>query len=129
MKAEHRHELRTNVLADRMGRIFETMKSPGQQSSVLAWTMIGLVVVVIVTWQVLASSAASSNAVLWAKNNAATHDDQTKMFDDLVALAENNHGTLAGRTSRFEAARYLFDMSEGATTSQNRADSVSRLSM
>ena len=40
MKAEKRHQLQRNALADRMGRLFETMKSSPRSSSTLVWAFI-----------------------------------------------------------------------------------------
>ena len=44
MKAEHRKELETNVLADRMGRMIQTIKKRPQRRTVL-WVILALVVV------------------------------------------------------------------------------------
>ncbi len=47
MKAEHRKELETNVLADRMGRLLDTVKQKPQRGTV-GWVVLGVVVVVVV---------------------------------------------------------------------------------
>jgi len=44
MKAEHRKELQTNVLADRMGRMIQTIKQRPQRRTVL-WVILALIVV------------------------------------------------------------------------------------
>lgn len=46
MKAEHRKELETNVLADRMGRLLDTVKQKPQRGTV-GWVVLGVVVVVV----------------------------------------------------------------------------------
>jgi hypothetical protein len=46
MKAEHRKELQTNVLADRMGRMVQRIKTPPNRRSIL-WMVLVLVVVII----------------------------------------------------------------------------------
>ena len=46
MKAEHRKELQTNALADRMGRFFQRMKARPRKKSVFLWFVVILVVVV-----------------------------------------------------------------------------------
>jgi tetratricopeptide (TPR) repeat protein len=43
MKAEHRKELQTNALADRLGRLIQNVKSPPQKRSVFYWVL-GLLV-------------------------------------------------------------------------------------
>lgn len=46
MKAEHRKELETNVLADRMGRLLDTVKQKPQRGTV-GWVVLGVVVLVV----------------------------------------------------------------------------------
>ena len=46
MKAEHRKELETNVLADRMGRLLDTVKQKPQRGTV-GWVVLGVVVAVV----------------------------------------------------------------------------------
>ena len=47
MKAEHRKELETNVLANRMGRLLETAKQKPQRGTVM-WILFGVAVLVVV---------------------------------------------------------------------------------
>src|SRR5262245_50618170 len=45
MKAEHRKELQTNALADRMGRLLQSFKSRPRRTSLLIWLLvIGVIV-------------------------------------------------------------------------------------
>jgi hypothetical protein len=127
MKAEHRHQLQTNVLADQMGRLYQNMKSPGQTSSVLGWTLGGLLIVAVVAWQYLAGTALTDGSALWLNADAATHDDPSSMLRRLEILADDSHGTLAGRTARFEVARLMFEMGERDDAIMSRAESVKSL--
>jgi hypothetical protein len=127
MKAEHRHQLQTNVLADQMGRFYQSMKSPGQTSSVLGWTLGGLLIAAVVAWQYLAGTALTDGSALWLNADAATHDNPNTMLARLENLGGDNPGTLAGRTALFETARLMFEMGERDDAFMSRADSAKSL--
>jgi len=66
MKAEHRKELHTNLLADRMGRMVQRVRSRPSRRSVL-WILLALVVVVVlVGWTIIANNKRSLMSGLWA---------------------------------------------------------------
>ena len=93
MKAEHRKELQTNALADRLGRFVQNMKSTTQSSSVLVWVIIILVLAGLVgLWLYWRSSSKNARSLTWVT------------LDNLSARAEG--GTL-GLTEeiRTEATR------------------------
>jgi hypothetical protein len=127
MKAEHRRELQTNVLADQMGRLIKGMKTPGRTSSALGWTFAALIIVAIVVWQYLAGSALTDSSALWLDADAATHDNPVSMMKRLGDLGQDNPGTLAGRTANFELARMFFEEGESVSTSTLRTDSLKSL--
>ncbi|MGE3806104.1 MAG: tol-pal system YbgF family protein [Gemmataceae bacterium] len=120
MKGEHRKELQTNILADRMGRFMHDMRSQPQSRSAAIIVLIGLAIVTYLAWQVTMARTDRTNQ--W-----------TRLDEDLVGQIamnspENETGvlvrefdrvsneapyTLAGRTARFQRARLL--LSTGMT--------------
>jgi len=107
MKAEHRKELHTNYLADRMGRLVQGMKSgPKSTGPMVAWVLVSLTIGTVIVWYVAAMN--SNRSPLWVQ----FEDDANKR--DLAALAKlagSHPSTLPGRASRFEIAR--IDLQEG----------------
>ena len=100
MKAEHRKELHTNLLADRMGRLVQGMKSGTRSASMSAW-IIGLIVVGLAVAWYFAKGSAVSQSKAWVDLNTA-HDTST-----LKRIALENAGSLPARTARFQQARLL----------------------
>src|SRR5438132_9452135 len=75
MKAEHRKELQTNFLADRMGRLMQGMKAGPQTSgSVVIWVLAALTIGTIVAWYVAGMN--SNRSPLWVRfeKDSADHD-------------------------------------------------------
>jgi hypothetical protein len=104
MKAEKRHQLQTNVLADHMGRFVQTMKTAPTSTSVLVWVFTILVLVTFAVWQIASSVTRASNSDLWTEVDAATRDFANGP-ETLKKLADENRGTIAGRTARFQLSR------------------------
>jgi hypothetical protein len=100
MKAEHRKELQTNVLADRMGRLVQGVKSGTKSASAGAW-IIGLIVLGIAVAWYFARGSMVSQSKAWVDLNTA-QDTST-----LKRIALENAGTLPARTARFQQARLL----------------------
>jgi hypothetical protein len=100
MKAEHRKALHTNVLADRMGRLVQGMKSGSRPTSVGVWIIGAIVLGIAVAWYFAKSSMAGQSRA-WVELNTAG-DSST-----LKRIALENAGTLAARTARFQQARLL----------------------
>jgi hypothetical protein len=65
MKAEHRKELETNALADRVGRAVQGMKQAPQKRTVLWLVLIGIVVVVAVLFYRRAQVRYDENSKEW----------------------------------------------------------------
>ncbi len=122
MKREHRKELHTNVLADRMGRLLQGMKA-APQSSVLIWVFLLLTLLTIASWQYYASSTRSNRSGLWVQLDKATRDPDVASHE-LAVFANKNHGSIAGRTARFELARIRFQDGQENLTSFRRTDAV-----
>jgi hypothetical protein len=107
MKAEHRKELQTNFLADRMGRLMQGMKAGPQSSgSVVIWFLAALTIGTIIAWYV--ASANSNRSPLWVRFEEDSSSE--KNFDDLKRLADDNPGTLPARAARFQYARVLLQI-------------------
>src|SRR5260370_12442992 len=101
MKAEHRKELQTNYLADRMGRLVQGMRAgPQSTSSMVAWVFVSLTIGTVVVWYV--ASGNSNRSPLWVKFD---EDSNQHNMAGLINLAGKNPATLPARASRFQVAR------------------------
>src|SRR5262249_39100901 len=100
MKAEHRKELQTNALADRLGRMLQGMKSRPQAAPVIFWVVAGLLVVGIVgtIWYLRARSSTRYSQAL------AAVDDTTDL-EELQKIAADNKHSLPGRLALLKIAR------------------------
>ncbi len=104
MKAEHRKELHTNLLADRMGKLLQSVKAGPSPNAWVIWIGLGLIVLTVIAWRVYSSRSLESRSDLWVKIDEALHDE-TGMQSKLGDLAAANKGTLPGRVARFQLAR------------------------
>lgn len=100
MKAEHRKELETNLLADRMGRIVHNVRSGQRSTATIAWVIGVLAVVVVVIW-LFARNSGGSHSAAWAALDENTNPDA------LRKIAADNPGTMVARAARFQRARVL----------------------
>src|SRR2546421_2586490 len=108
MKADKRHQLQRNALADGVGRLVQGMRSSPTSRSTLAWVFVVLAVVVVVIWQYAAHATQAQYSALWSDVNAASHDafdDLDSVLDRLRHVAGENQGTFPARSARFEFAR------------------------
>jgi hypothetical protein len=100
MKAEHRKELQTNALADRMGRMVQRIKTPPNRRSVL-WMVVVLVVVVaglVFLWRW--NSKRSLMSSLWVETDQArllllTRDNRVVQSELLTDYATTKPGVAA----------------------------------
>lgn len=65
MKAEHRKELHTNVLADRMGRFMQTVRQRPQGRTVFIWVAVVVGIIVVVGWYFWSRTAATRDSEMW----------------------------------------------------------------
>jgi hypothetical protein len=98
MKAEHRKELQTNLLADRMGRLVQGMKTAPRSQSAIVWVLVGLGLATVIGWYI-ANATRGSLAAAWVQ----LEEQGTK--DSWQAVQEKYPGTIAARTARFQEAR------------------------
>jgi hypothetical protein len=108
MKAEHRKELHTNLLADRMGRLVQGVKAGPGPKSAIVWVIVGLACVTGIGWY-WANRARDRSGEAWVAFNKSTNPNTYPeiQLSELKNLATNNPGTIAGRTARFQRARLL----------------------
>jgi hypothetical protein len=97
MKAEHRKELQTNVLADRMGRLVQRMKQRPKRRVLLYLILGAAAIVVILIFLRIRETAARERSELWV------------MFEDgfpkyLENLKDNHRDVNPGKAANFEYA-------------------------
>ena len=135
MKAEHRKELHTNVLADRMGKLVETIKSPNSTTSVVMWVIGGLAVVTLIAWFWF-SRPSETSAKLWAELDADSFNktddyfsdgNEHQVLHDLGKVSQGHARTVPGRTARFQEARYLLPLGLKNLASPFRSEAYRQL--
>jgi hypothetical protein len=102
MKAEHRKELETNTLADRMGVVMQRVKS-GQRRTAFIYVVIALAVVVglfvLYRW--------------WTRSRLENSDQWVRIYDGshmpLRDLALNHPDTPQGKVARFQIAWMTYE--------------------
>jgi alpha-L-fucosidase len=101
MKAEHRKELQTNVLASSLNRFLQGFKEKPDNKALLLGGFVLLAAVLVVVWWFVRQEWDKSRSALWTEvNNAGS----LQKLDEVV---DKNPGTMPGRVARFEKARYL----------------------
>ncbi len=132
MKAEHRKELHTNLLADRVGRLYQNMRSAPNSTSILVWVFLLLAVGTLAVWQYISGSTQSSRSALWGEVNTTLRDPELLQIREgrievLKRIGDDHPGTIAGRTAHFEAARLLFESGQESITSADRSNAVKQI--
>lgn len=108
MKAEHRKELQTNVLADRLGRMVQDFKGGPKPNTLY---LVGFLVAALVlygVWKIYSGVKLSEASTQWV---TLDHVDQvvksTAALEQYETLARDQRGTVVGRTAQFQMARML----------------------
>jgi hypothetical protein len=99
MKAEHRHELQTNALANQLGKLVDKVKTAPQSNTTVVYVVIVLAVVLAGAWYF--SSRSSGWSELWVKLDG---ENDVRVLD---TIASGSPGTMPGRVARFQKARLL----------------------
>jgi tetratricopeptide (TPR) repeat protein len=115
MKAEHRHELKTNALADSVSRLLQSLKTGPSRHSLLVWGGFLLVVVIIGTGYFIWKSNRDARSALWVQvdeaqrklDNAATPADVEAALKGFQTTADQHAGTVQARALRADRARTL----------------------
>lgn len=106
MKAAHRKELQTNALADRMGRLIETLKSGPKSTSVVAWLFVFVALVAVVGWRYLGGSNPETESSRWLSLGTATHlPDPSSASKGLDEIQAEERGSMQARAARVQLAR------------------------
>jgi hypothetical protein len=122
MKAEHRKELQTNALADRIGRFFKNVKSGAQSSSAMVWVIAVLTVVLVVgAWLIFRKNARENRSEMWVTVDEAvsrepqalprvfhtpSKDDPVQQsIDTLNDIIDKHPNTKAALMARFKLAQ------------------------
>src|SRR5262249_53330511 len=101
MKAEHRKELQTNALADRMGRLLQRMKTPPKKRSLLLWLLVIAAVVAVGVWWYGRRQRSENEEKQW------TELELTGSFPDLTHFVEVYKTSPQARMARFQRAWIL----------------------
>jgi hypothetical protein len=119
MKAEHRKELQTNALADRIGRFFTGIKSGAKSSSILLWVIIILVAGgVLGAWLIINKRNKSARADLMVTmDNLPSEEELYRAMNsgkgELVESAEETvNGVLEKNPPREVALRARFYLAQ-----------------
>jgi tetratricopeptide (TPR) repeat protein len=115
MKAEHRHELKTNVLAETLGRALQGLKAGPSRHSLLIGVVAVVVAVVVVTGYFIWKGQREGRSTLWEKydvtqgalDNASNPDDLQAALTKFKELSDQNPRTLPGAAAKFDRARVL----------------------
>jgi tetratricopeptide (TPR) repeat protein len=135
MKAEHRHELKTNALADMMGRALHTIKTGPSRHGLLIVVIIAVVAAVALGGYVWWKDRRDARSELWLKVDdaerkldlAANGDEVESALKGFEQIAQKNAGTLPARVMRFDRARTLFRQGMERLYSPDREKAVKDL--
>ncbi len=101
MKAEHRKELMTNTLANRLGEAVTNMKEGPSRGTLFVLIAVAVVVILALVWRYLASSGEEADSARWLKWDSVTTPEQLSAFIENKEVEDQPQGRLA----RFEEAR------------------------
>ncbi len=127
MKAEQRHQLHTNALADRVGRIVKGMRSSPSSTSPLVWVFILLALGTIGIWQYFAQATQTDRSELWTALDGAQHDDPLRGMNNLEKIHEDYRGTFPARTAAFDLARIEMAAGQSNLNSIQRSDAIEQV--
>jgi len=107
MKAEHRKELKTNVLAETLEKTLQSIKEGPSRGTLLTLGVVALALVLFFTWRYFATSAREDDSSRWLRWDSLIAAQQLEAF----AQDKDIQGTPQGRLARFQVAR--LDLFEG----------------
>lgn len=100
MKAEKRKELHTNELADRMGRLVQTVKSGSKSTSILIGGLVLVALGTLAAWRYYANESYTTRSALWTRLESAGTG-----LPELDQLAKAQPETMPSRVARVQLAR------------------------
>lgn len=129
MKAAHRKELQTNALADRVGKLYESVKSGPKSTSAFVWLFVLLALGALAAWKYFGSTNPETESARWVSLRQATHDPGL-MARDLQNLVDSSKTTVQGRAARYQQARLDLRMGQESLVAAEpkvRTDALDRL--
>src|SRR5258708_27959620 len=102
MKAQHRKELQTNALAERVNRMVEAAKAGPNRTMVVVAGFIVLAIALYAGWRYYSNSTADKRSALWLEVDEATTPDA---LEDII---KQNPNTDAGHVARLAPAPPLY---------------------
>jgi hypothetical protein len=102
MKAQHRKELQTNALAERVNRMVEAAKAGPNRTMMMVAGFIVLAIALYAGWRYYSNSTAEKRSALWLEVDEAT------TLDALEDIIKQNPNTVPGQVARLEQARLLY---------------------
>jgi hypothetical protein len=104
MKAEHRKELETNVLAQHLGRAVESLKQGPSRTTLIYVGVIVAIILIIVLFRYFMHSSESTTSERWRDLDQAIFPEQYSSF-----LEGDLKDTPQGRQARFKEAATKLD--------------------
>jgi hypothetical protein len=110
MKAQHRHQLQTNALAEGMGRLVKGLKASPKNTSILVWVFLILALATYIFWQYQVSASQTTRSAQWVEVDTDLRDGSQGDggTSKLASFGDDNAGSIAGRTALFAVARHLY---------------------
>src|ERR1700736_2702219 len=127
MKAEHRKELQTNILADRMGRLVQGMKLGPRPTSLVLWVLAGLALATVLFYWFYSNSVSSSRSHLWVEVAEDINRNDPSTLTDLDRIATDHPGTMPALVARLQRARLLEEGALERLYSPGRSSAVKDL--
>jgi len=125
MKAEHRKELHTNLLADRMGRALQSIKEGPKSTSAITWMFIILALGTFTIWKLYASAKVTEYSSLWVSiDKADSTPNPAETVLEFQKVADQHRGTSPGRVARFQLARIELEGGLQNLASEQRPDAI-----
>jgi tetratricopeptide (TPR) repeat protein len=106
MKAEHRKELMTNTLANRLGEAVQSIKEGPSRGTIVVLVAIGLIVILALVWRYFITSSEEADSARWLQWDSLTTPEQLKAFVENKEMEDQAQGRLARLT---EARRSLYE--------------------
>jgi len=129
MKAEHRHRLEQNALADRVGRVVEGVKAAPATQSLALWLGVVAIIIVIIAWQLFRSASYIETSAAWRNLNEDTREPDD-VIHRLESLREEHPGSNVGTSAGYQLARLKFRAGQanlGNATEFERKEAIKNL--
>jgi tetratricopeptide (TPR) repeat protein len=99
MKAEHRKQLETNTLADKIGGLAQSFKEGPSRNALVYGTLVVAVLVLVVIYRWVAANATANDSARWVRLDQVSNTEQADSF------IKENPDTEQSRVERFQVAR------------------------